>query len=155
MKKTYLSNYFVCAVVGGTLFWACFGIVIFITGSKLSGKSVRFLTLLTPIVTWIILRIWYNTILPHGKRGIMPSIVIGVFGPLIMTWLYSLIMISIPSVQIGPPLDTVKDYFEYIGLSLTIVPLSVLTYTGMLGAMVLNIISSPIMGWWLSKHFGR
>ena len=150
MKKL-LSNYFICATVGGAAFVACYGLVKFITGSHYGGKSVGFLTLLSPLVTLILIQVWYEKILPKNKRGILAAILIGIIGPLVFIWLYSIVVIDVPAAKMAP-LKTAKDFISFAGLSVVIGPLSVLTYSGMLGAMILNIIISPIMGWRLSKY---
>lgn len=153
MKKL-LSNYFICLIIGGATFWGCYGLVKVMTGLHYGGKSVGFLTLFAPFVTWIVIWKWYNKILPKNKRGIMAAIFIGIVGPFIMTWLYSVVIIAIPAAKMAQ-LVKVKDYLSFIGMSLIIGPLSLLTYTGMLGAMMLNIISSPIIGWWVSKQINN
>jgi uncharacterized membrane protein YeaQ/YmgE (transglycosylase-associated protein family) len=150
MKKL-LSNYLVSSIIGGAAFWGCYGAIRLVTGSHYGGISVGFLTLLAPFVTWQVVRAWYIKILPEGKRGVLTAILIGIVGPFAFTWLYSIVVIGIPVLR-TLQLNTPKDYLSFAGTSFTIGTLSVLTYTGMLGAMVLNIMGSPVMGWWLSKH---
>lgn len=151
MKKGYLYSYITCAIIGGTAFWGSFAIVTFIIGSNYGGKTVGFLTLFTPITIWLLIWLWYNTILPPGKKGISSAITIGIVGPFIMTWLYSLVSLIIPAVSMSP-IDEASDILTLVGISIVIGPLSVLTYTGMLGAMMLNVIGTLFIGYWLSKQ---
>ena len=100
MKRIY--NYISCAIIGGTAFWGCFGIVTFITGSNYGGKTVEFLTLFTPIATWLLIWAWYKKILPPGEKGISPAIIIGIMGPVIMTFIYSFVVLIIPALSMSP-----------------------------------------------------
>ncbi|OGW55568.1 MAG: hypothetical protein A2Y81_05595 [Nitrospirae bacterium RBG_13_43_8] len=152
MKKTFLSSYFICLIVGGATFWGCFWLIKFIIGSKFGSKSVGLLTLFAPFITWIVMWVWYSYFLPLNKRGISAAIFIGIIGPLIMTWIYAFVTVFIPAAKMSSSFNTTNDYLVFVGMFIVLGPLSVLTYTGMLGAMMLNIISSPFVGWWLSKH---
>jgi hypothetical protein len=133
---------------------ACYAFVKFITGSHYGGKSVGLLTLLVPLVTLIVIRTWYTKILPNNKKNIFAAILIGIIGPLFFIWSYSVFAIGIPAAKMSP-ITTAKDLISFIGMASIIGPLSVLTYSGMLGAMILNMISSPFIGWWLSKRTGN
>lgn len=85
-------------IIGGTAFWGSFGIVIFITGSNYGGKTVGFLTLFTPITIWLSIWAWYKKYTLE-KKGISPAIIIGIVGPIITTFLYSLVVLIIPALS--------------------------------------------------------
>ncbi len=141
-----------CIGLGGSAFWGCFGLIKLIAGASFSGKSVGFLMLFEPLVIWIIIWLWHKTVVPPAKRNILAAIAIGIVGPLVFTVIYSLVAVSIPTAQMGSAsFNNATDYLLFIGLSVTLGPLSVLTYTGMLGAFVVNLISSPFVGWWISR----
>lgn len=140
----------VMAIIGGTAFWGSFGIVTFITGSNYGGKTIGFLTLLTPITIWLLIWAWYKKYTLE-KKGISPAIIIGIVGPIITTFLYSLVVLIIPALSMSP-INKIRDVLSLIVVSIIIGPLSVLTYTGMLGAMVLNVIGTLLIGFRLSKQ---
>lgn len=152
MKKVILSNYFTCLVVGGASFWACFRLVKFVAGTAFDGRHVRFLTLFTPFITCLLIWVWHRFVLPQHKKMILTAIFMGIIGPLVMTYIYALAEIAIPAARMGTPFSTIKDYLSFIGSFAVLGPISVLTYSGMLGAIVVNIISSTFMGVFLSKR---
>lgn len=140
----------VMAISGGTAFWGSFGIVTLLQGSNYGGKTVGFLTLFTPITIWLSIWAWYKKYTLE-KKGISPAITIGIVGPVAMTFLYSLVVLIIPALSMSP-IKGYKDILSLIAVSIIIGPLSVLTYTGMLGAMVLNVIGTLLIGFGLSKQ---
>lgn len=152
MVKLILSHKATELVLGALVFWFSFFLLHAIVGEEYGGKSVGFLTLFSPITTWVVIYVLYDRVLLHGRSGIMPAVFIGILGPLLGTWVYSLIMIVIPAWKSSPPLNTAQDILEGL-LSIGVIgPLSILTYTGMLGAVILNVVASPLLGFWLSRN---
>ena len=119
-------------------------------GIDYGGKSVGFLTLFAPLVVLTVMWAWYSKILATEKKGVMPAVLIGIIGPLAVTVLVALAMVGIPACKDSPTI-AILDCLSLLGLSVTIGVLSVLGYSGMLGAMALNLIASPLMGLWLAK----
>jgi hypothetical protein len=146
--KAVLSNPYVYAGVGGVAFWLCLGVVrvfVGLAGESLDAISVRFLTLFTPLVTCMIIYFWYTKVLT-GPRKFMPAILIGIIGPIFVTYIIGIFIFS-PALQY-PAVDALS----FVGMFLVFGQLSILTYGGMLGAMGMNLIAVPVFGWWLSKR---
>lgn len=136
--------------VGGIVFWGSFGIEKFWRGNAYGRGSVGFLTVFVPLITYRIVRLWHEKILPPQKNRIQYSIGIGILGPLLFLWLYSIVTIDIPVAQ-QIQFHGLSDYLTFFLTGLIIGPLSILTYTGMLGAFIINIVLSIILGMRLSK----
>jgi uncharacterized membrane protein YeaQ/YmgE (transglycosylase-associated protein family) len=138
--------------LGALVFWLTFLFVQLIAGVEYGGKSVGFLTLIAPMSTWAVIYVLYDKILPRERSGVMPAVFVGVLGPLLGTWVYSLITIVVPAWSSSPSLNTASDFlWEIFSIGVT-GPLAVLTYTGMLGAVILNLAASPLLGFWFSRR---
>ena len=151
MIKSILSHKATELVLGAFTFWLSFLSLSLMAGKEYDGKSVIFLTLFVPLITMALIYLLYEKIVQGERVGIMPAMLVGVFGPLFGTWVYSLIT-TFPALRTTLPINTIQDplsQFVSVGI---IGILSVLTYTGMLGALILNIIISPLLGYWLSRR---
>jgi hypothetical protein len=144
-----LSHKVTGITLGALVFWLTFFSVQLIAGVEYGGTSVGFLTLIAPMSTWAVIYVLYEKTLPRERSGVMPAVFVGVFGPLLGTWVYSLVMIVVPTWRNSPSLNTASDFLWEIFLIGVTGPLSVLTYTGMLGAVILNLVVSPLLGFWL------
>ncbi len=127
--------------IGSATFWGIFSLVRLVQGSGFDSPAVVFLTFVTPFITWVVIYYCYKTIAASQKMSILPAILIGIIGPLLPAWLYALWVAITSQSQLD------SQWFTWLVL---FGPLSALTYSGMLGAMLINLISTPLIGRWLS-----
>lgn len=152
MVEVILSHKVAGITLGALVFWLAFLFVQHLAGVEYGGKSVGFVTLLAPMSTWVVIYVLYDRILLRQQSGVMPAVLVGVLGPLLGAWVYSFVTVVVPAWRSSPSLNTVSDFFwEMFSIGVT-GPLSVLTYTGMLGAVLLNLAASPLLGFWLSRR---
>ena len=148
-----LSNSFGRAAIGALTFWAPFGAAMFIDFiggvGWLEHNVVVFYTVSTILLSWTIMYVYYRKVLDPANKGMLPAIQIGIIGPLAATALLGLFIIGVPVCKDS---RTITECVEHLGFSMTLGALSMLGYSGMLIAMALNTIASPIMGWLLSKN---
>ena len=149
--KLILSHKATGITLGALVFWLAFLFVHLIAGEEYGGKSLGFLTLFAPMSTWAVIYVLYDKILPRERSGVMPAVFVGVLGPLLGAWVYSLVTIVVPAWRSSPSLNAASDFLGEMFLIGVIGPLSVLTYTGMLVAVILNVAASPLLGFWLSR----
>jgi uncharacterized membrane protein YeaQ/YmgE (transglycosylase-associated protein family) len=147
-----LSHKVTGIALGALVFWLTFHFVQRITGVEYGGKSVGFMTLLAPMSTWAVIYLLYDKILPRERSGVIPAVFVGILGPLLGTWVYSFVTVVVPTWRSSPSLNTASDFlWEMLSIGVT-GPLSVLTYTGLLGAVILNLAASPLLGFWFSRR---
>ena len=155
-----LSNSFGRAAIGAATFWATVGAVMFIDFiggvGWLDNNVVVFYTVVVVFYTvsalllsWAIMYVYYRKVLDPANKGMLPAIQIGIIGPMAATVLLGLFITGVPACKDS---RTITECVQLLGLSMTLGALSVLGYSGMLIAMALNTIASPIMGWLLSKN---
>ena len=128
-------------LIGSCTFWGLFSLVRLVKGSGYDSSSVWFLTIATPLVTWAVTYYSYKTIAVSQKGHIVPALLIGILGPLLPAWLYAL-WVAIVS-QSG--FDS--QWFTWL---IVLGPLSAFTYSGMLGAMLINLIGTLLIWRWLA-----
>jgi uncharacterized membrane protein YeaQ/YmgE (transglycosylase-associated protein family) len=138
--------------LGALVFWLAFLFVHLIAGEEYGGKAVGFLTLFAPMSTWVVIYVLYDKILPRERSGVMSAVFVGILGPLLGAWVYSLVTIVVPAWSSSPSLNVASDFPGEMSLMGVMGPLSVLTYTGMLGAVILNVVASPLLGFWFSRR---
>jgi len=151
MIKRFLHNNLGRAIIGAGAFWACFALVMLIdviAGFDYGMMSMTFVTILAPFVTWMIMYVSYEQIRAKGRSRVMHSILISIIGPLVLTSSAAIFIAGIPACKES---SSMWDCLLLLGLSMTMGTLSVLGYTGMLGAMAVNTIASPLIGLWLAK----
>ena len=139
-------------VMGGAFFWGSYGLIKVTTKFVYSDKFVLLLTFGVPFLTCVITWLWYKYALVSGGKSSLAAMAIGILGPLIFCWLYSFVLITIPAIQTSVAQDGARQVLWLAVLAIVIAPLSVLTYTGMLGAMIGNAVVSLILGLWLSRR---
>ena len=143
----------VCPVIfaGGFAFWGCYWLVRVIMGGAYGGKAVGFLTLAGPVATWILAYLWLYSEQSRATSAMTLVFLIGAVGPLVLTVVQALIF--------GIALDggfgrgrSIGGLADYLASLVTLGSLSFLTYTGMLGALVVAVAAAPVLGWCLSPR---
>jgi len=128
-------------LIGSATFWGLFSIVRLVKGSGYDSLAVGFLTIVTPLITWAVTYYCYKTIATSQKGSIVPALLIGIVGPLLPAWLYALWVAIVSQSKFD------SQWFTWLTV---LGPLSAFTYSGMLGAMLINLIGTLLIWRWLA-----